>query len=117
MSTTKTWSIVADRMGGHWHTVVRRGVEGSRAKLGELMFDLSDAEDVRDRIEYVTTRVVIRATSGLIERMCKDLHLPAPNPALITLYNQEIAAECCQLALEQFQHTFGVRVDLAKVNG
>ncbi len=41
-SKAKTWSVVAALLGNHWHTTVRHGVEGQRAKLGELTFDVSD---------------------------------------------------------------------------
>jgi hypothetical protein len=117
----KTWSIVADKMGEHWHCTVRRGQEGQRARLGELVFDLSDAENVKSQVEYVAVRIVVRTVSRLLEELHKDCLLRCePGPALTDLavkYDEAISAECKQLAVDHLLKQFGVRVDLAKVNG
>lgn len=118
-SRDKSWSVAADKMGAHWQVTVRRGQEGSRALLGKLTFDLSDAEDVKDRIEGIAARVAIRATSLTIQKLAEDGLLRCENgPALqqiLLKYDEAIIPQCCEVAIDQMQKTFGVRVDLAGI--
>ncbi len=118
----KTWSIVADKLGGHWHATIRRGVEGSRAKCGELAFDLSDAEDVKQDVEYLAGRIVTYAIVSTISELGKrELFRSIATPGYFAIATVDlgelIRAEIVPWAVELAIERFGVRVDLAKVNG
>lgn len=121
MDPIKTWSVVADKLGGHWHVTVRRGVEGSRAKLGELAFDLSDADNFRDQVTAVADMVMVRAISRTLEELGKErLLMPMSQGQLVELsvhVGEVMRAELHELVLTRMAEAFGVRVDLARVNG
>lgn len=117
----KTWSVVADKMGGHWHTTIRRGIEGSRGRLGELTFDLSDAEDVRDGILEVAGQLATHTIVCTIEWLRRhDLTRQYPNvpgqfSALLGTIGDDIRKEVLPPVLEHLIRRFGVRLDLAKI--
>jgi hypothetical protein len=118
----KTWSVVADKMGGHWHATVRVGQEGSRALCGRLQFDLSDVADVRDRLYDVSDRLVDETVAGTITELgerevfrygINGLYLAE----LTSMISSKIRGDQRALLIERLTTTFGIRVDLAKVSG
>jgi len=113
----KTWSIVADKLGSHLHVTVRRGVEGSRAMMGRMNFDLSDVEDARNIVHQVSDVVVARAVSYTLEELQKRGLFTTVAQAAMTEHQMEIVdivkSKCRELALKQVIHRFGIRVNLA----
>ncbi len=56
-------------LGNYWHTTIRHGVAGQRAKLGELTFDTSDVAqleaDARDFVRGVALVAAVEAIGSV----------------------------------------------------
>lgn len=65
----RAWSILAAKLGGHWHADVRAGTEGSRGLCGRLAFDLSDADALISELRRAFTQVAETTAYGVIGRL------------------------------------------------
>lgn len=116
----KTWSVVAERAGAHWQAAVRRGVEGSRALLGRLTFDVSDTEDIEAGLLDVASKLVTHAIVVTIEELRqRELFRPMLEPGQFSMHlgmisddvRKQVVPQITELVVQQF----GIRINFAAV--